>query len=360
EVIEKAGYGKRPDATGRPEARAPAKVAERLERMDIVAQFAAIRALHEALKTSSSPELEGALVRGYANLGLLTEQNWDPSHKVFKARALLYAQRMVAQAPSSWSLFHRAYARALVGMHNDALNDLEEAEKRPAGEEVKPAWVGLIAASCRFDTAPLEAAGRDDHLGELALLLRFLALEDPATPLVALTAGSDALASAPRPLPGPRRDVQHRRGDQSAPVDRTRPWSGRRGHTPSLEGVARPTGGPGWRFRRGTSRWSRPSSPPEGRPKDTGEPSWAVLGNPIRQARFLGVWRRLPSSCGITCKFPWTSSSPSRCRWLKAIPSGRSWRCTVGGAEWSSGLGPRLRTAFIGPGRCRAHASASR
>lgn len=148
EVIEKADYAKRPGAKEGSESRVPEKVAERLERMDIVAQFAAIRDLHEALKTSRSPELEGALVRGYANLGLLTEQNWDPSHKVFKARALLYAQRMVAQAPSSWSLFHRAYARALVGMHEDALKDLEEAGKRPAGEEpVKPAWVGLIAAS---------------------------------------------------------------------------------------------------------------------------------------------------------------------------------------------------------------------
>ena len=265
-----------------------------LERMDLVAQFAAIRALHEALKTSRSPELEGALVRGYANLGLLTEQNWDPSHKVFKARALLYAQRMVAQAPSSWSLFHRAYARALVGMHQDALNDLEEAGKRPDGEKgVKPAWVGLIAASCRFDTAPLEAAGRDEHLGELALLLRFLALEDPATPLVALNAGSDALAKRPdlyRVIDGMCNiggvANLHR-------VDRAGPGSDRRGHPPSLEGAARAAGGARLAIPEGDVAVVKALLAAGGSAEDAGEPSWAVLGNLIRQARFLVVWRRL-------------------------------------------------------------------
>ena len=45
-------------------------------------------------------------------------------HKVFKARALLYAERLVALAVNKDSLCTRAYVRALTGLHQSALDDL--------------------------------------------------------------------------------------------------------------------------------------------------------------------------------------------------------------------------------------------
>ena len=100
--------------------------------MDIVSQFSAVRELHALIKSQGeSPELLGALVRAYANLGVLTEHFWLPDHKVFKARALLYAERLMRrQSGKPWGMWHKAYAEALVGLHCSALADLESAAKK--------------------------------------------------------------------------------------------------------------------------------------------------------------------------------------------------------------------------------------
>ena len=108
----------------------------RLKSLGLAPQFAAVRALHAQIRSDGeSPERLGALVRAYANLGSETEYQWTPSSKLFKARALLYAQRMLARDPRSpWPLWHRAYALALSGLHRDALADLDASRKlaRPA------------------------------------------------------------------------------------------------------------------------------------------------------------------------------------------------------------------------------------
>ena len=50
-------------------------------------------------------------------------------HKVFKARSLLYAQRLVVRRPESpWGRWHRAYAYALAGRHRRAIEDLAGAK----------------------------------------------------------------------------------------------------------------------------------------------------------------------------------------------------------------------------------------
>ena len=102
-----------------PDAPLPADVDDRLSKLGYLGVFAAIRDLHLALRTSGeSPRRIGALVRAYALMGLLTEHHWHPAHKVFKARALLYAQRLVTRATNdSHSLWHRAFALALIGLH---------------------------------------------------------------------------------------------------------------------------------------------------------------------------------------------------------------------------------------------------
>ena len=73
---------------------------DRLAEMNYLSQYAALRKLHEEIKEhGESPELLGAVVRGYANLGTLTEHLWVIDARVYKARALLYAERLLRRLP---------------------------------------------------------------------------------------------------------------------------------------------------------------------------------------------------------------------------------------------------------------------
>ena len=84
-----------------------------LDGMNYFAQFAALRAVHEAIRRhGESPWLEGDLVRGYAQLGRLLRFHWNAAYKVCHARSLLYAARLSAKNPASpWGgAGTRAYA----------------------------------------------------------------------------------------------------------------------------------------------------------------------------------------------------------------------------------------------------------
>src|SRR5207249_12137163 len=109
----------------------PEGVDEALSEMVFSRQFEALRTCHEAMhRDGESPALLGALVRAYANLGILTSFQWNSFDKVFAVRSMLYAERMTARQPRSpFALWHRAYARALAGVHATAIADLEEAKK---------------------------------------------------------------------------------------------------------------------------------------------------------------------------------------------------------------------------------------
>ena len=136
QVLRALGFDGKPNVR-RPEADLPGSVEDRLESLGMVDPLVAVRDLHAAIrKDGESPARLGALVRGYAHLGVLNEYLWCSAHKVFKARGLLYAQRLIAQDPGSpWGLWHRAYIEALTGLHKRALDDLAEARKlaQPAG-----------------------------------------------------------------------------------------------------------------------------------------------------------------------------------------------------------------------------------
>ncbi|HEX5445599.1 MAG TPA: hypothetical protein VFW87_17360 [Pirellulales bacterium] len=169
------------------DAAVSAAAGEWLNQMTFTAQFAVLRELHHAVRRQGeSTELLGALVRAYANLGVLTEFHWTAVHKACKARALLYAQRLAAKDPqSAWALWHRAYAEALVGLHERALADLQAAEERrraqaaarPQATSEAPSWVAVIDAYCRFDGDKLSAMIDDAEDAQLAGLLRFFQVE---------------------------------------------------------------------------------------------------------------------------------------------------------------------------------------
>ena len=199
--------------------RLPDGIGIRLTKMTFVEAFAALRQLHGAIRSDGpSPRLVQALVRAYANLGLLTEYQWDAASRAYKARALLYAQGLVAAEPKSPAAYrHRAYAAALAGVHWWAIEDLDEArrlvEAQPAAERPKPpGWVPLLELSCRYDVAGLDAArkrgGPDD---ELAGLLYMLSLEQPPRRRHRPPGGGRGARSQPRMLPRLRRPVRRRR-----------------------------------------------------------------------------------------------------------------------------------------------------
>jgi hypothetical protein len=116
-------------------ASVPEEIEKHLNELNVIGQVAALRQLHARLQSAGeSPALLGGLVRGYANLGVLTQHHWSVAHKAFKARALLYAERMVAKAPASPAThWHRAYARALAGMPVRALESSGGGGKAPDG-----------------------------------------------------------------------------------------------------------------------------------------------------------------------------------------------------------------------------------
>ena len=177
-AIQRAGFAGKPNAL-RDSAGVPQEIEKALEKMDFMSQFSAVRQLHELIRgDGQSPERLGALVRGYANLGLLTEFHWHPAHKAFTARSLVYAQRMVSSDKQPWrAAWHRGYAFALAGLHRLALEDLETAGKqwqaaaKDGGQ--RPAWVELVDAYCRFAHARLKAAGEEGPEKNLAQLLWF-------------------------------------------------------------------------------------------------------------------------------------------------------------------------------------------
>jgi tetratricopeptide (TPR) repeat protein len=119
-------------------------------------QFAAVRALHQAIreKGDSSPLLI-ALARGYANLGSLTEKRWTPDHLTFKARALLYAQRVAVREDGSPRTRRAAgYAEAISGLLGDAKRDFQAAEKDDGGKGIEP-WHEPARAYARSDAGAL-------------------------------------------------------------------------------------------------------------------------------------------------------------------------------------------------------------
>jgi hypothetical protein len=148
-----------------------------------------------------SPPRLGALVRGYANLGLLTEFHWQAAPKAFNARALVYAQRMVARDKQPWwALWHRAYALALAGLHQPALDDLQTAATQwQAAQEggPRPPWVDLLDAYCRFAHARLEAAAAEGPEKDLARLLWFDSIQHSGHAATILNAALETLQKLP-------------------------------------------------------------------------------------------------------------------------------------------------------------------
>lgn len=177
-ALRRAG-GWAPTRRPKSEKPLPAAVETAIARPTVVSQLAAVRGLHAFIRENGeSAAALAALSRGYANLGVLTDLLWDGTTWVFKARSLLYAERLRRldeAAPDG--LWARGYAFALAGRHAEALTDFATADRAAAGKP-SPAWVPLAVAVSKFDSAALRSKTEDGPLADTALLFLFLTQED--------------------------------------------------------------------------------------------------------------------------------------------------------------------------------------
>jgi len=197
DALKKAGFAKQAKGT---ELQAAQEGAEALlQKMYFIPQFMAVRNAHDAVRAGdSSPQMIGTLVRGYANLGQLTILYWNASPKVYIARSLLYAQRMVSANPNSAdALWHRAYARTMAGFHADALEDLKKASEL-AKDAKPPVWVELLDPYCKFNTrALLDLAAADKDRAPLATFLCYLTVEYSSSRALQMEVGQGAMEINP-------------------------------------------------------------------------------------------------------------------------------------------------------------------
>ena len=181
-----------------PQAAVAVEIEDNLEEFDWLSQFAAVRALHAEIRNSGeSPERLAALARGYAHLGAVTDCLWSPAYKVFQARSLLYAERLMRK--TNRSLFarrYRAYVRALVGLHTSALADLAAA-KAESNDETAPEWTQAIDAYCRSDSRWLTAMADEETEKPLLLFLNMLLAAHSESAIVRLKAAERMLAAQP-------------------------------------------------------------------------------------------------------------------------------------------------------------------
>jgi tetratricopeptide (TPR) repeat protein len=314
EALKKAGFQGRPNVI-KSSVEVPAEIENRLREMNFLSQYSALRQLH-ALQRSDGESVQtlAALVRGYSNLAQLTSFHWNASHKAFKARSLLYAQRLVRlDKNSAWSLRHRAYAEALTGLHAAALEDLRAARESAGSTDqpmtAAPVWEKLVDAVCRYD-GKTAAGNSDADTRELAALVSMMIVENSQIMPQLLTAGRHTLEVVPECYWAC--DAMARTSGVSnqhvvtviGPETLERTLAVRLREIPGLPdavlgvldnppGLGIVGGDPAWAG--GSQRialiQALISSAAAG--KDSNEPSWETLGRLLEDVTFVHVYRRI-------------------------------------------------------------------
>jgi tetratricopeptide (TPR) repeat protein len=169
-----------------------------LQGYDAHSQLAGIRLLHTQIaELGESPERLAALAGAYARMGTLTRFLWSPAHKVFAARGLIYAERLMRRTSGgALALWTRGYVRALVGLHSTALDDFAAARASDR-DAAAPDWASPVEALCRGDLAQLDDLATDVLYTSLASYLHFLGAAPSATMNVRLKTAARLLGAEP-------------------------------------------------------------------------------------------------------------------------------------------------------------------
>ena len=285
--------------------------------MTFTSQFEAVRRAHRHIRAKGeSPEWLGALVRGYANLGMMTACHWHPAHKAFTARSYLYAKRLEHRQPdTAVAIWHLAYAKSLAGMHMRTVSLLEG--EAAQSEQPKPPWCVLAHAYAKFQLTPTKFPVEEFPVEHqpVARLLRCvslnystngsgtldLALQDiQAIPECYRLADDIALLSGVKPghyvtteAPRVLKETLYQRLDALPDLpDETRQIveSRLQSNTDDSDGEVPREHLDRQELVRALKSDSA-NSPVDG--GELSEPSWAVLGNLIQEISFMQTWRRL-------------------------------------------------------------------
>jgi tetratricopeptide (TPR) repeat protein len=296
-LLKRLGLAGRPNRT-RDDAPLPPGVEQRLEQLGLVDHFAAARALHEAIRADGeSPARLAALARAYAQLGVLTEYQWSPVHYLFKARALLYAERLVVRHPRTPAKLHtRAFVRALVGRPDLALADIDAASRlalETNDATPAPSWLPLIDAYVKSDRKGL--AIPDGPHAKLAALLNMMAVENPPGSRVHLLAARDLMgrdADCCRAFDdiceGGQLGERHV-ATVAGPAAFAKIFPEKLGALNALPAAVKQPLDQGRDEPAVVDALDQAGRPGE----DAGEPSWGVLAHLAREARFMHAYRRL-------------------------------------------------------------------
>lgn len=149
--------------------------------------FLGLSQLHNLVESEGeSFDRLAALTRGYAELGKGMETGVITNHKLYKARALIYGNRLVSLYPDRTAYWYRAYALAFCGLRCEALKDIEAARQEepktddPDGADIDnkniPAWVPVIEAYCKHDVSALDALSKKRATRKLASYLHLTTL----------------------------------------------------------------------------------------------------------------------------------------------------------------------------------------
>ncbi|WP_145451877.1 tetratricopeptide repeat protein [Gimesia panareensis] len=201
DALKEAGFSGKA-AEWKEESSIPEKTAKQIKEWSFISQYTVAQDMHAAIAAEGeSPERLALLARAYANLGSPTERLQSPAHKVFKARALLYAERLTNRCEDSpWSLAHRAYVRTLVGRHQSAIADLKTVQSTAKDKDAKrplPDWLELIEAYCLYQPEVLQKATRDENLQYMAVYLRAMQTDPDLDGQAAGTRSEELLAVEP-------------------------------------------------------------------------------------------------------------------------------------------------------------------
>jgi hypothetical protein len=201
DVLTRAGWrGSVPAA--RPSADVPSAALDLLWTWNEISVFAGLRRVHEEIRRNGeSPELLAALAVGYANLGSLTEYYYSASCKAYYARGLLYAERLMRKTDESpWALWHRAYVRMLLGLHNFAADDVTAARKKQgvaSPPSPLPFWTDVLEAFGNGDLPQMLKIAKSPPQRRLARYLNLQAVQFGKLDDLTIKAAHDFLADCP-------------------------------------------------------------------------------------------------------------------------------------------------------------------